>query len=133
MREVLNDKDGIKPFVGPQAERIKVSKLLDALKADYELRGKWNDRADSTFKKAREYFGPWKAVDVSSEAVADWQLLLREEGYRDATINRFCQVLCQSFKLASSAGTCRVAPSSSVSAKLATSARASSRNLKCGV
>ena len=37
---------------------------------------------------------------VTSEAVAQWQLELREAEYRDATINRFCQVLGQSFALA---------------------------------
>jgi len=84
LREVGADLIGAKQFVGPAAERIKISELLDALKADYELRGKWSERTHSTFKKVREYFGLWKAVQVSSEAVASWQLQLREEGYKDA-------------------------------------------------
>jgi len=100
VHEVANARDGIKPFIGPQAERIKVAELLDALKTDYELRGKWGERVESTFKKLREYFGAWRAMNVTSEAVASWQLQLRGEGYKDATINRFCQVLSQSFKLA---------------------------------
>lgn len=37
---------------------------------------------------------------MSSEAVAAWQLELREQNYKDATINRFCQVLGQAFNLA---------------------------------
>ena len=98
--EVAADRIGAKQFVGPQAERINVCELLDALQADYELRDKWNDRMDSTFNKVREQFGPWKGIEVTSEVVASWQLQLREDGYRDATINRFCQVLARSFKLA---------------------------------
>jgi integrase len=100
VREVENDRDGIKQFVGPKADRIKVSELLDALKSDYELRGKWSDRIDSMVKRVRAHFGDWKAAEVSSEAVASWQLELRDEEYRDATINRFCQILGQSFNLA---------------------------------
>jgi integrase len=70
------------------------------LKSDYDLRGKWDERVNSTIKKVRERFGPWRAVAVTSEAVAQCQLALRGDGYRDATINRFCQILGQSFALA---------------------------------
>jgi hypothetical protein len=87
-------------FVTPAHQRLTVGDLLDALKADYELRGKWNDRVDSTAKKVRERFGSCRSVAVTSQAVAQWQVALREGGYRDATINRFCQVLGQSFTLA---------------------------------
>ncbi len=100
IREIANDKEGIRPFIGPQQERITINELLDALKADYELRGKWNDRVHSTVKRLREYFGKCRAMSVSSEDVAAFQLELREDDYRDATINRFCQVLGQSFNLA---------------------------------
>ena len=100
MGEVIAEKHGGHAFVGPSQQRTTVGGLLDALKADYELRGKWSDRIDSTVKKVREHFGLWRGIDITSEAVADWQLGLREEGYRDATINRFCQILGQSFTLA---------------------------------
>jgi hypothetical protein len=109
VREVANDRDGIKAFTGPQAERIKVSELLDALQADYELRGKWNERMNSTFKKVRERFGSWKGIEVSSEAVANWQLELREDGYRDATINRFCRYWLSLTSWPSSASACHLA------------------------
>jgi integrase len=98
--EVTTEMHGGPAFVGPAQQRLNVSDMLDALRADYELRGKWNERTNSAVKKVRERFGAWRAVAVTSEAVANWQLKLREDEYRDATINRFCQLLAQSFNLA---------------------------------
>jgi integrase len=98
--EVTAEKHGGPSFVGPTQQRLTVSELLDGLKADFELRNKWNERTESTVKKVREQFGTWRAVEITSEAVADWQIKLRTDGYKDATINRFCQILSQSFNLA---------------------------------
>jgi integrase len=98
--EITAETHGGPTFVGPAQQRLTVDELLEALKADYELRGKWSERVESTVKKVREQFGPWRAVAVTSETVADWQLALRNEGYKDATINRFCQILGQCFTLA---------------------------------
>jgi len=39
LKEVGADQIGAKAFVGPQQERVKISELLDALEADYKLRG----------------------------------------------------------------------------------------------
>ena len=43
LREVDNDREGIKPFVGPQQYRVTVGELLDDLEADVKLRrvGAW--------------------------------------------------------------------------------------------
>lgn len=40
LKEVGADQIGAAAFVGPQQERMKVGALLDALEADYKLRGK---------------------------------------------------------------------------------------------
>ena len=98
--EVIAEQHGGPAFVGPAQQRTTVNELLDALQKDYELRNKWSNRSASTFKAPRAKFGAWRATAVSSEAIAAWQLELREQKYADATINRFCQVLGQSFKLA---------------------------------
>lgn len=39
LREKAVHEDVGKPFVGPEQKRVRVSKLLDALKRDCELRG----------------------------------------------------------------------------------------------
>jgi integrase len=98
--EVGADRMGAKRFVAPRHERMIVAELLDGLKADYQLRGKWGERAASTVKMVHQVFGHIRAIELSAEDIAAFQLELREKGYRDATINRFCQVLGQSFKLA---------------------------------
>ena len=100
VHEVREEQRGGESFVGPAQQRITVDELFDSLQSDYELRRKWNDRVESTVKKVREHFGGWRAVSVTSEAVAAFQLRLRGDGYADATINRFCQVLGQAFNLA---------------------------------
>src|SRR5262245_18101026 len=47
MGEVIAERHGGPGFVSPAQQRMTVCELLDALKADYELRSKWNDRTDS--------------------------------------------------------------------------------------
>jgi len=69
LKEVHADQIGAKPFVGPQQERLKISELLDALEADYKLRGKESPQFKAHLKPVRDYFGEWRAVEVTAEAV----------------------------------------------------------------
>ena len=57
LKEVGADQIGAKAFVGPRQERIKIVELLDALEADYKLRGKNGMQARSNFKRVRLDFG----------------------------------------------------------------------------
>ena len=117
MNEVVTAKGGGPAFVTPARQRCTVGDLLDALEADYKLRNKWDipepskrliakdrkepiGRTGSMFKKVREKFGTYRATDITRETVASWQLELREQGYKDSTINRFSQILGQAFNLA---------------------------------
>jgi integrase len=100
MDEVGADRTGAKPFVGPQQERTKVSELLDALEVDMRLRGKESPQVRSQMKRIRGYFGAWRAVEVTADAVDRYIEKLREAGLKDATINRGTQLLAQAFKLA---------------------------------
>jgi len=94
------DQIGKAVFVGPQQERIKVSKLLEALEDDYTLRGKASPQFRAHLKRIREYFGSWRAVDLSAEAVDRYISLWQQAGSAPATINRSTQLLAQAFKLA---------------------------------
>jgi integrase len=100
LKEVGADQIGAKPFVGPRQERVTVSELLDALERDYRLREKWNRKVASNVKPLREYFGPSRAVDVTSDSVSTYMETLREEGYSNATVNRRTQLLEQAYKVA---------------------------------
>ena len=97
---VIAEQHGGPAFISPAQQRMTVGELLDALKADYTLRGKWTRQVDSVVKTVRARFGTWRATAVTSEAVESWQIDLRDQEYKDATVNRFCQVLGQSFNLA---------------------------------
>ena len=94
------DQIGKATFVGPQQERMKVSKLLDALGDDYKLRGKDSPQFRAHLRHIRNYFGAWRAVEVSAEAVDRYISERLEAGSATATINRSTQLLSQAFNLA---------------------------------
>ena len=110
LKEIHADQIGAKTFVGPQQERIRVSELLDALEADYSLRGKMSPQLKAHLKQVRHYFGDWRALEVTSEAVDKFisGLLAGEPGVTlsdrgpkaPATVNRATQLLAQAYKLA---------------------------------
>jgi integrase len=100
LKEVGADQIGAKPFVGPQQARIKISELLTALEADYKLRGKDSPQFESHLRHIRDYFGQWRALDVTAEAIDRYITGRLEAGAAPATINRSTQVLNQAFNLA---------------------------------
>ena len=100
IKEVGADQIGKAPFIGPQQEHMKVSKLLDALEADFKLRGKDSPQFRSHLKHIREYFGGWHVLEVTAEAVDTYIAKRQNEGAKPATINRSTDVLAQAFKRA---------------------------------
>src|SRR3954466_116422 len=79
---------------------MSVDKLLDALEADYKLRGKDSPQFRAHLKPIREYFGNWRVVDVTAEAVDEFIAERIEDEYSPATVNRGTQLLAQAYKLA---------------------------------
>jgi integrase len=100
LKEVGADQIGKATFVGPQQERMKISQLLEALEEDYKLRGKDSPQFRAHLKHIREYFGAWRAVEVTAEAVDKYISGRQEAVSAPATINRSTQLLAQAFKLA---------------------------------
>jgi integrase len=100
LREIAADQIGARTFVTPKAEKITVGALLDALTADYELRGKASAQFASHLKPVRKYFADWRAMDISAESVDVFISDLLEQGKAVATINRSTQLLGQAFVLA---------------------------------
>jgi integrase len=98
--EIAAEQHGGRAFVGPQQERVTISELLDGLEMDYKLRDRWNPKVASNMKPLRKHFGTWRAVDVTSNAIATYIKNLREQGYSNATANRRTQLLGQAFKVA---------------------------------
>ena len=100
LKEVGADQIGAKPFMGPQQERLTCNQLLDALKADYKLRGKLTPQFSSHLVRVREYFGLMRATVLSSETVDKYVTEQLEAGFKPATVNRGTQLLRQSYALA---------------------------------
>ena len=100
LKEVGADQIGAKPFIGPRQERMKISELLNALEADYKLRGKESPQFRAHLKHIREYFGAWRSIEVTAESVDKFITERQETGTAAATINRSTQLLAQAFKLA---------------------------------
>lgn len=100
LQEVGADQIGAKTFVGPEQERITVGELLDALNADYKLRGKSSPQNLSNFKRSRLDFGLQRACSLTAEQVDSYIKEKLKEGLAPASINRLTQVLSQAYKLA---------------------------------
>jgi integrase len=100
LKEVGADQIGAKAFVGPQQERVKISELLDALEADYKLRGKDSMQARSNFKRVRLDLGLRRACSLTAEQVDRYIEQRLAEGAAPASINRITQVLGQAYTLA---------------------------------
>jgi integrase len=100
IKEVGADQIGAKPFGGPQQDRLTINQLLDALRADYELRGKLTPQFGSHLARIRDYFGAVRATALSSETVDKYISEQLEAGLKPATVNRGTQLLRQGYQLA---------------------------------
>jgi integrase len=108
--EIAAEQHGGRPFVGPQQERVTVGELLDGLERDYKMRDKWGTKVASNVKPVREYFGSWRAADLSANVLGTYIEKLRDEGYSNSTVNRRLQLLGQAFRVAIQNKTLSLAP-----------------------
>ena len=69
LKEVGADQIGAKAFVGPQQERIKFSELLDALEADYKLRGKDSPQVPAILSASAMTLARSERVALTAEQV----------------------------------------------------------------
>jgi integrase len=99
--EIAADRQGLKKFIGPAAQKVRVGELLDALSDDYRLRKvkSWA-QFQSHLKPVRERFGDWRAGDITAEAVDAYIKDRLAAGKAKATVNRETQLLGQAMRLA---------------------------------
>ena len=91
---------GARTFVTPRACKMTVGELVDALAADFELRGKASPQNTSYFSRVKKDFGDYRAVTLKSEQIADYTKQRLADGSAPASVNRVLQLLGQAFKLA---------------------------------
>ena len=100
LTEVGADQLGIQKFTTPQVAKTAIHELIEALKADYELRGKASPQNLSVLKRVDTDFGAYRAVDLTAEKVDKYIEQRLVDGDRPATINRATQMLGQAYALA---------------------------------
>jgi integrase len=110
LKAVGADQIGAAPFIGPHQERVRISELLDALQADYQLREKDSPQFRSSLKYVRLAFGDWRAVEVTAERVDEYVKEQLGADLKPASINRRTQLLKQAYKLAIERGHLSKAP-----------------------
>jgi len=100
LKEIGADQLGLKRFIGPRQERVIVSELLDALQADYRLRDvRGLSKSIAHLRPVREFFGDYRAIDVTEEKSDRYIEQRLAEGKAPGTVNRETQHLGQAFRL----------------------------------
>ncbi len=94
--EIAADRQGLKKFLTPVAQRVRICELLTDLEADYRLRKvkSWA-QFKSHLKPIREHFGAWRAVEITAEAVDAYIEERLEADKAPATVNRETQLIGQ--------------------------------------
>ena len=110
LREVAADQIGARSFVTPKASRLTIAELCDALKSDFELRGKLSIQNKSHLARVEKDFGEHRAVELTAEKIDAYIESRLASGDAKATINRATQILSQCYRLAVRRGTLARAP-----------------------
>jgi len=98
--EIAADRQDLKKFVTPMDRRVCVGALLDALEADFKLRGIDSPQFCSHLKPIRSYFDDRRAVGFAAESVDAYIEERLDADKSSATINRETQLLGQALRLA---------------------------------
>jgi len=107
LREIGAAQLGLKPFVGPQEERVLLSDLLDAVEADYQINGRRSlDTLKGRLRPLRAFFGDDRAQDLTGKRIEDYKAArlasktARETPVSVATVNRELAALRRAYRLA---------------------------------
>jgi integrase len=87
-------------FITQRDRKRTVSDLMDGLKADFEIRGKWNPQIRTNLQHVRVAFGNIRATALSAELVDEYIQRRLSDGAAKASINRVTQLLKQAYGLA---------------------------------
>jgi integrase len=101
LKEVhAHELDPTKPFLTQRHRKRSIADLLDALKADFGIRGIASKQNLSNIKRTRADFGTVRATALSSEAVDQYIERRLADGDAKASVNRALQLLNQAYTLA---------------------------------
>jgi integrase len=101
LKEVhAHELDTSTQFVSQHDKRRTVAELMDALKTDFEIRGKNSRQNLSNISRARADFGATRAAALTTAQVDRYVKDRQVHGSAKASINRVTQLLRQAYKLA---------------------------------
>src|SRR5204863_7877947 len=101
LKEVhAHELDPSRQFVSQHDKRRSIAELMDALKTDFEIRGKNSPQNLSNIARARADFGITHVAALTAEQVDRYIQDRLLEGSAKASINRVTQLLRQAYKLA---------------------------------
>jgi integrase len=104
------DREGARKMETPQARRLTISKLIGALRADFELRGILSAPNACHLNRTEKYFGKLHAAKLTPADVDAHITEQRAAGVADATINRTLAFLRLAYNLAIQQETLNRAP-----------------------
>jgi integrase len=97
--ELGADKIGARKMAAPSARRVTIGKLVEALRADFLLRGKLSAPNACHLARAEKDFGTIRASQLTPKNIDDYITEKRAAGVADATINRTLAQVKQAYKL----------------------------------
>lgn len=101
IREVENHRAGIRAFHSPKQDRLTIADLLDSLSHRYREKKIKSLRATlNHMRPVREFFGHYRATQVTSDTVRTFKALRKADGASNATINRGLELLAAAYNLA---------------------------------
>src|SRR5215471_3759723 len=93
LKEVhAHELDPAKPFITQRDRKRTVADLMDGLKADFTIRGKWNPQVRTNIEHVRSAFGAIRATFLTAEQVDEYIQRRLSEGAAKASINRVTQL-----------------------------------------
>ncbi len=93
-------------FVGPDAEKTSLADLAEMLRTDYTINERRSlVRFERSIGHLLDFFGAdAKATNVTSDVIGRYALRRKEEGAKNATVNRELAALERAFRLAERVG-----------------------------
>jgi integrase len=124
VHEVRNHRLGLARFVGPSQRKIKVRDLLADLIDRMRVGGKKSVRtATSQVQHFLNEYGGWRAVDITSSTLGDYQQMRLGEGAARATVDRELEIVTRAFRVAFADGRLSAVPTAQRLQKLHENAR----------
>ena len=111
LQEIAVHKSGLRPFQGPEHERVTIEELLQALEQDYEIRGRKSlNTLKSHLRHIRHALGLDRAVAITPKRLREYVVSRQQANAAPASINRELEGLQRAFALGMEAGTIIVVP-----------------------